>query len=539
MRYFIVILIFWIGLQARTIGQTQEHIDSLVSILDQDLNDTIRVNILNRIASDLLYINSEEIKDYGEQALDLSRYIGYQKGVAEALNNLGIYYRTKGSYKQAIEYYFESLEIMEELNYQNGIARCYNLIGIIYFFLNNYELSLEYYQKALEINIQQNDKKWIAGNSNNIGMIYERMNEYEKALDYYNKSLKANLETNNENWIANNYGNIGSLYQRMGNPKSLEYYFKRLDLKEEIGDIPGIARSKNLIGGYYNQIENYSEAIFYYHSSYKLSEKSNDPLEMSIAADGLSQAYAGNKKYDSAYKYIKISKLLNDSLKIDESSQKIKQLEMQYQFNKEQKLEEIRYQKYELFQVMIAIGLFLILLLVILLFGRQRGRAKQIKLEEKHLEIENQRLQDELKFKDQLLNDNVKYLVDKNDLINKVTEKLVEIKPAIARENQKIINDVIIDLQSGLDSDIWEEFELRFNQVHTDFYENLSNKFPELTANDKKLCAFLRLNMTSREISALTKQSIKSIETGRIRLRKKLHISNTDISLYEFLKKFS
>ncbi|MCD4747537.1 MAG: hypothetical protein K8R58_14675, partial [Bacteroidales bacterium] len=62
-----------------------------------------------------------------------------------------------------------------------------------------------------------------------------------------------------------------------------------------------------------------------------------------------------------------------------------------------------------------------------------------------------------------------------------------------------------------------------------------NNKFPDLTANEKKLCAFLRLNMTTKDISAITHQTSNSIEVARTRLRKKLNLSNKDINLVTFI----
>jgi DNA-binding CsgD family transcriptional regulator len=71
--------------------------------------------------------------------------------------------------------------------------------------------------------------------------------------------------------------------------------------------------------------------------------------------------------------------------------------------------------------------------------------------------------------------------------------------------------------------------------VHNDFYDKLNEKFPNLSANEKRLCAFLRLNMSTKEISAITYQSINSITVARSRLRKKLEL-DSDENLISFLE---
>jgi DNA-binding CsgD family transcriptional regulator len=157
-------------------------------------------------------------------------------------------------------------------------------------------------------------------------------------------------------------------------------------------------------------------------------------------------------------------------------------------------------------------------------------------LEQKKLQLENNLLKEELLFKGIDFQDNVKYLLIKNELITSISERLTREKPFFLKENQKIIEEVIIELQSNSNNDILDEFELRFNQVHVDFNEKLNKYAPDLTANDKKLCAFLKLKMSTKEISSITGQSISSIETARTRLRKKLKIQNKETSLQDFLE---
>ena len=82
----------------------------------------------------------------------------------------------------------------------------------------------------------------------------------------------------------------------------------------------------------------------------------------------------------------------------------------------------------------------------------------------------------------------------------------------------------------------WEEFEVRFQEVYTGYYTKLNTKFPDLTPNELRLCAFFRLNMTTKEIAAITYQSTNSIVVARYRLRKKLGLEKEE-NLVGFLSK--
>jgi DNA-binding NarL/FixJ family response regulator len=81
----------------------------------------------------------------------------------------------------------------------------------------------------------------------------------------------------------------------------------------------------------------------------------------------------------------------------------------------------------------------------------------------------------------------------------------------------------------------WEEFEYRFSNVHESFYEKLNKFHPDLSTLDKRICALLKLNLSTKEIANLTKTSIKSVENTRTRLRKKLGLTHTDKNLSSYL----
>jgi DNA-binding CsgD family transcriptional regulator len=83
----------------------------------------------------------------------------------------------------------------------------------------------------------------------------------------------------------------------------------------------------------------------------------------------------------------------------------------------------------------------------------------------------------------------------------------------------------------------WEKFEYHFDQAHSSFFKRLKQQYPELTQADLKLCAYLRLNLTSKEIAPLLNITIRGVEVRRYRLRKRLSL-DTDENLVEFLLNF-
>lgn len=100
------------------------------------------------------------------------------------------------------------------------------------------------------------------------------------------------------------------------------------------------------------------------------------------------------------------------------------------------------------------------------------------------------------------------------------------------------ILNLIKQMQKGSEEEIWKEFETRFQQVHNAFYEHLLNQFPALSPSELRLCAFLRLNLSTKEICKITGQNTASLNVARVRLRKKLGLSNSPINLITFLHQF-
>ena len=155
-------------------------------------------------------------------------------------------------------------------------------------------------------------------------------------------------------------------------------------------------------------------------------------------------------------------------------------------------------------------------------------------------EIQNEKLEVEIKYKNQELALTTMHLVQKAEILLAVQEGLHQIQNKAAnqeakKEIQQLLNLVNFDVK--LDED-WEHFALHFDKVHVDFIKQLREQFPQLSASDLKLCAYLRMNLSTKEIAPLLNISIRGVEGSRYRLRKKLDLPN-DANLTEFILRFS
>lgn len=240
-------------------------------------------------------------------------------------------------------------------------------------------------------------------------------------------------------------------------------------------------------------------------------------------------------RFKKAFNYYSSYKKLSDSLIKINSFEEIARLEMRLMFENKKQLNKIEQEKREWIYFIIAIGLLLFIIVIAWLYGRQKIRIKHSQAERDNLKLERKRLQEEIDFKNRELATNVMYMVKKNELINHISEKLIKAKLRFKKENIPVAEEIIHTLQMNVDDQIWDTFEKRFEAVHENFYSKLNEKFPKLTKKDMKLCALLRLHLSTKEIATIMHQNPASVEVARTRLRKKLNLSNTEINLITFL----
>ena len=161
---------------------------------------------------------------------------------------------------------------------------------------------------------------------------------------------------------------------------------------------------------------------------------------------------------------------------------------------------------------------------------------KQLRLKAKKLQLEKASFEKELDFKNKEMVLKVMSLMKKNEMLADLSEKLNRInEEATTPESKETIRKVASELQNSQEEEVWKEFSVRFKEVHGEFYDKLLQQFPTLSPNELKLCAFLRMNMSTKDIAQLTGQRVSSLETARYRLRQKLGIVNSDANLITFL----
>lgn len=206
-----------------------------------------------------------------------------------------------------------------------------------------------------------------------------------------------------------------------------------------------------------------------------------------------------------------------------------------------------------------AIALYVVIFIILLLAGKKLYERKLLKdklaitmhLEEEKeaflkkeaeatekqiIKLQTEKLHAELAGKNRELANSAMSLVYKNELLQKISQEILKLKD---ENGKKLADDQLKRIQKVIEEGMnderdWNLFESSFNEAHESFFKKLKLNHPDLVPNDLKLCAYLRMNMSCKEMASLLNISVRGVEIRRYRLRKKLQVPH-DRNFVEFL----
>ncbi|NGX85393.1 tetratricopeptide repeat protein [Aequorivita sp. KMM 9714] len=556
--------------------------DSLKKVIDDSNNDNFKSLKYSELAKAYRASNLDSAIYYANEGYNLAKEQSYNLGIANNLATLGDLYVVKNELEQGKKFYEESLKFFDVENSLYDKTRISMIIGNIYLAQNQYIEALELYQACLDISKENKFKSLLPHLFNNLGTLYLQIKEYDDALANYNKASLLFQEAKDSYSAAIALSNIANIKDIRGDSEeAIVDYLKVVQAFTIAEKWADMARVYNLIAQIYNNKADYIKAekyadlalkmleesdkkfvgplsiyqtdIYtitakialnnkniekankYAHKAFKLAKANSYKKHIYENAIILSQTFDESKQMDSILTYKNIFIKYNEEYQKEKDVKRITELKMQYEFDEIIKNREIakikqeaEYRHKELLYISILIVVVLVLISVVLLFLNQKEKTARVSLKKENLELEQEKLNQEIEYKKKELASNMIYLVEKNELIIEIAKELIELKTSSKKDNQNVIQQLVTKLRQNSSTKVWNEFELRFKEVHSDFYHVLREKYPDLTPNEIKLCAFLRLNMSTKEISSITHQSVKSINMARYRLRKKLNIDTNE-----------
>lgn len=521
----------------------QEPVTVLIDSLAKTSSSSKKSKISLDIASQLKNEDWERALNYLKIAEENAVNSGLDAVIAEYYNASGDLFFSKDALDIALNYYLKAYDYYQSEPLNKKIIDLEHNLAVVYGRTKEPEKARKFFKKIHSYAKQEKDTILLARILNNLGTSYLN-SQVDSASYYYKRSEKLLIETPDQIRLkAYLNGNLGRAYFMKDNLKEAQKHFDLAVNYIENDTLPKPQQSRgwiyNTVSTYYTNINQPDSAIVY-------ATKANQTLidfpysfENQAALQSLYKNYLKKEDYESAALYFQKYNAVRDSLNLEDKAANIEKIKVELDYKNKEKIRKLQEAKRRFRNYILFLGLVAVLLLLGILLVRFKNKLKNIKLEKQLAIAKQKELNTNLQLKNKELIGKAMVEIHHTEIIDEIVHDLKEVKRKVTkRETQNTIDYIAKRLKRDTNNNIWEEFEMRFEQVHESFYKNLSKKHPDLTSKDKRLSALLKLNLTSKEIAQITGQSSKSIENARTRLRKKLDITHSNIDLSAYLSSF-
>lgn len=527
------------------------------------------VDCLNGIAWVFVSRNQHDkaLKLY-HQALKIAESLKNSPKICRTTLNIGELHRLQKNYNHTFEYLDQALKIARECKL---VALEYDVLavkGTTYIDLEQFDRVNEVAQAALKAVSTTSDSTLYSRAYNGLAIAKSCLKKYDEAIGYYTKALHIKKKTKDYERLVILYHNIADLYRNSSRyNKAIINFKKSLHYTELRGDVLAAGVMLRNIGEMYYKKQAYVNAEKYLKQSEANVQEAGSLFEVNATYKLLASNYAALHNFKQAYYYQAMHKKTYDSIFNSKKSESIAKLEQQHKEEQKQKAiallkKETKIQQQKAFyqrklRNIAIIGLLLVVVVVILLYNRYKLRHKllwqksvvleqenarhkaegqRLEIEQKLKQEENKRLKLDLEYKNRELATSTLLIHHKNEVLTNIQGELSTFQHQVPKKLSSNIRSIkkIIKENSNLEED-WEQLKLHFNQVHPDFFCILQQRFPKLSQNDLRLCAYIRINLTNKEIARILNVEFRSVQVAKYRLKKKVGLTKEQ-DLSEFIQ---
>lgn len=510
-----------------------------------------KINQLIEQSANSLYQSPIQAYESGLKAIYLAHQVPDDSYLIRALNKVGSAAYYAGYIGEAATYFTRSVGLLRQKPPSKMLAETYNNLGAIYYYgKGEADSAIAYSNMAImlfqELRDPLNDSLYnleISQGYSNIGHIFLSEKDFGQAERYFKMSLDVNLDTSvYQRGILTSLLGLAEIYL---NSDRLENSYEFLDSAEQYvahWEDNTLQPAIDYLRGQWHEIKgNNNKAIDYYRASIERSLADSTYTSIRELANALSDIYQKEGQEERALYYLQLA--INAEQEIDKMSaaQELTKMEMQSKFSQwESEIQQTvkTTQQTYLYSSLLAVTIALIATWLLLIARKQKRKTQlrylQSKMYHEQSKLEKAQLSQSMVDMEKKLAKQLLERVSRNKLIEETIQKLLELYRKPKLNLQRPLQEIANTLRNVQDHTIWEEFEFLYASSNSELFQKL-NGIEGLTPNDRRLCIFLHMNMTSKEISALTGQSLKAIEVARTRLRKKLNLTNTNVSLTDFL----
>ncbi len=470
------------------------------------------------------------------EALELSRDIGNKKGEVFALTKLGIVQQNLNDYSIAQRFLDDAIHKAQEIDDWAGESLALSEAGFLKERNGNFEKAAEYYQKAIDLFEDKGYQHAIPQLMFSQARVLKDEERLNEALAVANEAVKLADSLGNKFLALHSLDDVAKIYEELGEfEKAVVILEEGIKEADESGYTNTTFSLLNKLAHTYLGMDNLREAESAASRGVNLAITGNDWIVAENSLEVLIEVQKQQNKYQAATENHERLLMVRDSIFNEERAKNMLEFEARFRVGEKEKeiaTLQLENERRAYIQASLIGGLVLLLLIGFLIVRSQRLRIQRSSAELEVSKLKSQELERDLEFKNKQLTSQSLNMVQKNEMMEEMKEKVESLKKEGSSRELNSLSQ-LLDYSATLDED-WKQFQMHFEEVHTGFYHILKDRYPDLTPNEMRLSALVKLNLTIKEMAAILGISPDSVKTARYRLRKKLDI-NTEDNLTEFM----
>lgn len=432
-----------------------------------------------------------------EECIGIFQQHGHRSAEANCLIGMADSYMSLGRYTSALDRFMKGLRIVEEIGEVDGIAEALGGCGWALLKLGEHEEALERFQESLAISAQMGDRRSMATTLINVGMAHRALGKPRQALLHLRDGITLSREIGRRGTLAEGLRELATLYLETGRideaRDAVQEAMELTQLTGRLEELPGILLMR---GAIHMRCAETDAALACAHSALDLALRNQAHPVAGDAHRMISDLLAEQGNVAEALEHFRKFHEIQASVHTERNDRQIQSLTALYEYERaQQDAAMYRMQAEQMQQEN----------------ERQRGHVMTMAMD----------------------------LMGRNRFLSSIRQELLDVAQDASPETRRGIRSVISRIaHETRDADHWSTFDAQFSRLHGPFIRNISERCPELSPTELRICALIKLGMATKDIATMLSVTTRCIETHRYAIRKKIGLETGD-NLTVFLMNYS
>ncbi len=506
----------------------------------------------------LAYKNSarnQKALEYAKKSYELRKNYTDTVNIAGSLDNIAHIYVSMGKYEEALRYAFKALDLFNAIGDTLETARAYAGIANMYVDMENYHKALKYFYEAEKLLKYKKNTLTYADLQFDIGIVLLKKGAYEDAANRFSNSLNVYEKRGIREGVAEAYLQLGQCYTGENDyPKARLYLHNAGRIFKKLKSVKNLIYTDMYLGTVFLREGVYDSAEYYLQKTNRLARRLNQAPEQKNTLKLLAELYR-KMNNPAALDYYEQYIALRDSIEGAKVKMKMAELETKYETSKKEKkilklelLEKTQRVKNQRLFILLIVVLFIFLGTVIFVFFKRKHEREALMqqniiseknkalalMELEQTKLKAEKLEEELNHKIKQLTTHSLNMMQRSEMLQEIQSLLDKAILLDEEEKTKILVSLKGKIEHLLKSDKdWKLFKMYFESINKSFFSRLLERNPNLTENELRLAALIKMGLSVKETASILNVSLQSVKNARYRLKQKLNLPNgEDLNRY-------